>query len=82
MSTALAILASLGGLVVFVGAVWTIVRAVIRQSEATKANTAALKENTEAIKKLDKRVDQHDIDIALLQEKRRAAPRRRAEGQA
>jgi hypothetical protein len=65
----LAILGSLGGIVAFCGAIWVIVKAGFRQVSATEENTKALGRMTDAIGKLDTRVDQHDIDIAVLKDK-------------
>lgn len=69
MVMALAILGSLGGVVAFATAVFFIVRAGFRQANATEENTKALNRNSEAIDKLDKRVDGHDIAIAVLRDR-------------
>jgi hypothetical protein len=57
VNTALAVLAALGGVVIFSGAIFAGVRAVVKQIHATELNTAALEElvatNTRLGGKLD-----------------------------
>jgi hypothetical protein len=69
MTTALEILAALGGVIAFPTAVWAIVRAGFRQANATRENTEALRSMTNAIDKLDRRVDDHDVAIAVLKDR-------------
>jgi hypothetical protein len=49
----LAVLGSLGGVVAFVGAVWVVVRAIFRQSGATKDNTEAVDRLTSSVDKMN-----------------------------
>lgn len=74
MTTALAILSSLGGVAVFAGAVWAIVRAIARQVRATEDNTSALKTLAETQQKQTEKLDgvvivvnQHGERIARLE---------------
>lgn len=56
----LAILGALGGGVVFVGAVVTVVKAIFNQTAATQANTKALEKVTEVI-------DKHETRLSRLE---------------
>jgi hypothetical protein len=67
MSTSLAILGGLGGLVVFVGAVFTVIRGIFRQVGATEANTKALTELSGQIKGTDHRLGDHETRISRLE---------------
>jgi hypothetical protein len=69
LAIALAILGSLGGIVAFPTAIFVIARAGFKQANATRENTEALKEMTGAISKLDRRVDDHDIQIAVIKDR-------------
>lgn len=68
-STVLAISGALGGLVVFLGAVWAIIRAVLKQVGATEDNTTATKANTEAIGKLESRMSSVETTVTVQGEK-------------
>jgi hypothetical protein len=65
----LAILGSLGGVAAFITAIYVIIKAAFGQVNATKENTKALNRVSDTIDKLDKRVDQHDIDIAVIKDR-------------
>lgn len=67
MSTALAVLASLGGVASIGAATYAIVRAVIRQVHATEDNTKALDRLTAKVDTLDNKVDSHGERIARLE---------------
>lgn len=66
MPSALAWTGGLGGIVVFVGAVWAIVRGLFKQVNATDDNTKALRELARQLKDLTTTVDSHSTDIAWL----------------
>jgi hypothetical protein len=68
-STVLAILGSLGGVVIFVGAIWAIIRAGLRQVSATEDNTKATKDNTAAIEGLKTKVGELDRTVAIQGER-------------
>lgn len=66
----LALLGSLGGITAFCGAVVVIVKSGIKSVTAIRENTEAVRILTEAMGKLDRRVDQHDIDLAVLKDRK------------
>lgn len=63
MNTTLAIFAALGGIVVFLGAVWAVIRSITRQITATESNTAAIQSATKAIRELEDKVDTLDRTV-------------------
>jgi hypothetical protein len=67
MPLLLSVLASLGGLVTFCGAVWIIVKSVFAQTNATKQNTNALNELSKKLEGLDIKVDNNTERIATLE---------------
>lgn len=64
-----AIIGLITGVIVISGALVTIAKGVFGQINATHENTQALNRVNISIAKLDTRVDQHDIDIAVLKDK-------------
>jgi hypothetical protein len=56
VNDALAILGSLGGITAFLGAVWVVVRAVVRQSAATRDNTAAVEQLSSQLRDYGERI--------------------------
>ena len=70
MNTALGAVSALGGIVVFTGGVWAIVRGIIRQTDATRENTTATRELSKRLDGLAVTVSQHDRDIAFLKGRR------------
>lgn len=86
MNAILGILGALGGLVIFVGAVWALLRGLIRQSDTvkttakavekvTRENTVATDKCTQAIEHLNDRVDELVTRIAVLEDRSKAGPR-------
>lgn len=67
MSNALAILAALGGIVVFLGAVVAVIRAIFKQIGATNANTAAVRELSLQMGSVNGRLDNHETRISHLE---------------
>lgn len=61
------ILGSLGGIVAFVGAVWVIVRAILRNVSATEDNTKATSELSHEMRELRTIVNGHGERIAALE---------------
>lgn len=64
------LLGALGGVVVFLGGVWAIVRGIIRQTDATRDNTAAIQQLTGKVDKLGDTVSGHGQRIARLEGRR------------
>jgi hypothetical protein len=65
-----------GGIVILTGAI-ALARAIFRQASSTDNNAAAIGSLTKAvndlgvkIEGLDRRVDQHEVDIAVLRDRR------------
>lgn len=74
----LSILGSLGGIVVFIGAVFAVVRAVFSLTGATKDNTQALKELSDEVHRLGSVQGDHGERLARLEgEQGIGLPRRR-----
>lgn len=67
MNTVLAIFGAVGGLGVFGGAAWAIIRAIFRQIGATEANTDALNRLSGKVDSLDGTVDDLRIRVARLE---------------
>lgn len=67
VNTALSIVAALGGLVVFIGAIWAVVRGIFRQVGATEDNTDALERLSGNIVDLQKTVTDQGERIARLE---------------
>lgn len=63
MNTTLAICGALGGIAVFTGAVWAVIRAITHQITATESNTAATAAATAAVKELEDKVDTLDRSV-------------------
>jgi hypothetical protein len=64
-STVLAVFGALGGLAVFVGAIWAVIRAGARQVAATEANTVSLDKATQAIDRLETKVTALDTTVQV-----------------
>lgn len=60
MSVVLTILGALGGVVVFGGAVWTVIRAIFKQVGATEDNTKALHDLQRTVESLNGRLNDQD----------------------
>jgi len=67
MSVAVAILASLGGVVAFLGMLFVIVKSVFRQVNATEDNTKALNELSEQIKGMADQLNDHETRISVVE---------------
>jgi hypothetical protein len=67
MNTVLAVLAALGGGVVFIGAVVAVIRAIFKQISATNANTAATQELSKQLGSVNGRLDNHETRISHLE---------------
>lgn len=67
MTSILAILGALGGLVVFGTAIITIVRGIFRQVNATEKNTEALNSLSTVVSNIDTRIDDHAQRISRLE---------------
>lgn len=68
-STTLEWLGALGGAAVFATAVWAVIRAILKQVNATEDNTTATRANTVAIASLDKKVTQLETTVAVQGER-------------
>lgn len=73
MNIFLSILAALGGAVIFIGAVWALVRGLIRQSDAVKDNTEATRKQTEAMIELTEKVERQNTRLSILEDWRKGA---------
>lgn len=71
MSTIVAVLTSLGGIVAFFGALFVIIKAIAKQINTTEANTRALSELNETVKTLDRNYDSLRERVAALEGGRR-----------
>lgn len=71
----LAVSGAVGGLVVFAGGVWALVRGIVRQAVATDANTAAVDRLTGRLDRLEGKLDGQDQRISRLEGWRRGRPR-------
>lgn len=69
MTALLGILGALGGVVVFAGAIITIIKGIFRQVHATEENTKALNALSNTVTGLDSRLDDHAQRIARLEGK-------------
>lgn len=69
LNTALAILASLGGVAAFLGAIAVVVRAIFRQISAIEDNTGALKDLKTEVVKLDTVVSDHTMRIQRVEDR-------------
>jgi hypothetical protein len=67
VNTALSVVAALGGLVVFVGAIWAVVRGIFRQIGATEDNTDAINRLNDNIARLEKTTKDQGERIARLE---------------
>jgi hypothetical protein len=67
VNTFLAVSGAMGGVAIFVGAAWTIVRSVLAHVAAIKDNTRALDGLGEKIDQMDGTVAQHGERIARLE---------------
>jgi hypothetical protein len=67
VNTALSVVAALGGLVVFIGAIWAVVRGIFKQVGATEDNTDALNKLSGEIASLQKTVNNQGERIARLE---------------
>ena len=63
------ILGALGGLAVFLGAMWAVIRGIFRQVNATDKNTMALNELSGKINSLDGTITNHEHRITVLEAK-------------
>ena len=64
------ILGALGGVVVFLGGVWAIVRGIVRQTVATQDNTKAIRALTGKVDKLGETVNDHASRLGRLEGRR------------
>jgi len=83
MNFAATLTSILVGGVVFLGAVVALARAIFRQASSTEANAKALNGLAEtitqlqgAIDRLDRRVDDHEVRLAVLDDRRMRGPGR------
>ena len=60
----------IAGAVVFSGALAAVARAIFRMAAATDRNTAATAELARKVDQLDTRVDQHEVQLAVLADRR------------
>lgn len=67
MNTFLAVTGALGGGVVFLAAILTVIRGIFRQVHATERNTEALGSLSNALEGIEKRVDSHSERISKLE---------------
>lgn len=67
VNTALSVVAALGGLVVFIGAIWAVVRGIFKQVGATEDNTTAVENLTSQIEKLQRTVTDQGERLARLE---------------
>jgi hypothetical protein len=70
VNTALSVVAALGGLVVFVGAIWAVVRGIFKQVGATEDNTDAVNRLSANLKNLEVTVRDQGERIARLEGRR------------
>jgi hypothetical protein len=71
-STILPDAGGIGGLVLLVGAALGVARGTFRQVEATRQNTEALNALREELELLTRQAGQHEIRLAVLEDRRRA----------
>ena len=69
MNPAVLILSSLGGIVSFVTGIFFVIRAILKNVTATRDNTTALQNVEAMLKDLSTTVDQHSVDLAVLQDR-------------
>lgn len=62
-------LGALGGAAVFATAVWAVIRAILKQVNATEDNTQATRANTVAIANLDGKVTKLETTVAVQGER-------------
>jgi hypothetical protein len=67
MNNAFTLLGGLGGLAVFLGGVWALLRGIFRQVNATEANTKALRDLTDKVENLDADIENHETRIARIE---------------
>lgn len=67
MSTAWAVLGSLGGIVAFIVAVVTVIKGIFSQIQATKDLTKAVRELRDVVGSLDGKVDIHAERLSRLE---------------
>lgn len=65
----LIILGSSGGVIAVITAILVVGRGIFRQVTATEENTEAVKELSAKMEAIVARVNQHEVDIAVLKEK-------------
>jgi len=65
------VLSSLGGIVSFVTCCYFVVRAIVRGIGALRENTHAVSRMSVKIESMGNMVNQHTIDIAVLQDRAR-----------
>jgi hypothetical protein len=69
MNPAVLILTSLGSIIAFITGVTLVIRAIIRNVNATRENTEALHEVTEVVTKLRAEFDDIKIRVAVLEDR-------------
>lgn len=69
MNPAVLILSSLGGIVSFVGGIFLVVRAILKNVNATKENTAALENLIKTVTILKESDDNQNIRLAVLEDR-------------
>ena len=68
MSGAEGLLAALGGGIIFVGAIWGLLRGIFKQTNATEENTKAIGSLTQKLDGLVATQNGHDRRIAILED--------------
>lgn len=76
MNATASVLAGLGGVITFCGAVYVLIRGVGKMVDANERNTRATDENTQALKRIDGTVSQHDGRIRSLEDWRKDTERK------
>jgi hypothetical protein len=67
MNNVATVLGALGGVVVFIAGLLTVIRGIFKQVNATEANTRALREVTEQMKSVNSVVGTHESRISRLE---------------
>jgi hypothetical protein len=69
MNPAVLILTSLGSIIAFITGVTLVIRAIVRNVDATRDNTKALREVSEMVTKLRAEFDDVKIRVAVLEDR-------------
>lgn len=70
VNNVLAIMGALGGLVVFVGGIWAMLRGIFKQVGATEANTEAVQALTKRMDHMADQVASHGTRLTRLEGRR------------